>query len=288
MKIFAVMAVHNRVKLTLRCLESLRALDRPADVEVIPVVIDDGSTDGTSEQVAEHFPETILLHGDGSLFWGPAMHLGITEAVKRDADFVWWLNDDMLLDRDCLVRLLEAHEKLGDGAIIVGCVYGPEGEWLYGGYRVTPLFKFRPVHPDAQEQELFDVDSMNGNCVFVPRRILDELPQPDPEVFIQCGADIEYALRARKHGFRVVVAARARALGIPNPNKTYWRQPGVGFLDRWRAFTSRRGWYPPMHWNICAKYGGLLGPLWFLRTYASMAAISLWYLVSDRVRPRRA
>ena len=185
---------------------------------------------------------------------------------------------------------LSPNNRLVDKGIATSAqtgVYGPEGEWLYGGYRVTPLFKFRPVDPDAQDRELFDVDSMNGNCVFVPRRILDELPQPDPEVFIQCGADIEYALRARKHGFRVVVAARARALGIPNPNKTYWRQPGVGFLERWRAFTSRRGWYPPMHWNICVKYGGLLGPLWFLRTYASTAAISLWYLVYDRIRPRR-
>ena len=60
-----VIPVHNRREISIRCQEHLRSL-RVTDWAEI-TVIDDGSTDGTSEAIAAGFPEVEDLQGDGSL-----------------------------------------------------------------------------------------------------------------------------------------------------------------------------------------------------------------------------
>ena len=65
LRIAAVLAVHNRRDLTLACLRSLRAQQVPG-VALDVFVLDDASSDGTSEAIAEQFPEVTVLHGDGS------------------------------------------------------------------------------------------------------------------------------------------------------------------------------------------------------------------------------
>ena len=55
-RVAALIAAHNRRDLTLACLRSLDA-QRVPGVTVDAFVLDDGSSDGTSEAVAKRFPE---------------------------------------------------------------------------------------------------------------------------------------------------------------------------------------------------------------------------------------
>jgi Glycosyl transferase family 2 len=64
-RVAAVLAAYNRRDLTLACLRSLRAQQIP-DVALDVFVLDEASGDGTSEAIAEQFPEVTVLHGNGS------------------------------------------------------------------------------------------------------------------------------------------------------------------------------------------------------------------------------
>ncbi|MBX6342008.1 MAG: glycosyltransferase, partial [Thermomicrobiaceae bacterium] len=63
MKVSIVVPVYNEVRTIERILEQIRAVELPAEIEI--VVVDDCSTDGTREilaRQAEDHPETRVLY----------------------------------------------------------------------------------------------------------------------------------------------------------------------------------------------------------------------------------
>jgi len=84
-------------------------------------VVDDGSTDGTSEAVSRLYPQVRILRGDGNLWWTGCMNLGSRDAVERGADYVMAMNDDVRVSPDCLqelVRCAEANKPCIVGSLI--------------------------------------------------------------------------------------------------------------------------------------------------------------------------
>lgn len=93
-KLFVLLPVHNRKETTLNF---LRQLSRQTYKSIQPVVIDDGSKDGTAEQIKREFPQTVILKGDGSLWWGGSLQKGyhyLIDSDLSDDDCVLIINDD--------------------------------------------------------------------------------------------------------------------------------------------------------------------------------------------------
>ena len=110
-RVAAVMAAYNRRELTLACLRSLEAQQVPG-VEQDVFVLDDASSDGTSQAIAEQFPQVNVLRGDGHLYWNGGMRRAFGAAIERDYDHYLWMNDDTRLDDGALAVLLAAEAAL--------------------------------------------------------------------------------------------------------------------------------------------------------------------------------
>ena len=65
-----------------RCLKSLS----DSTVPVIPVIIDNGSADGTRDHIPTHYPDSIWLPQEKNLGFGQANNLGIKYALEHNAD----------------------------------------------------------------------------------------------------------------------------------------------------------------------------------------------------------
>ncbi len=102
----------NRRQLLEACLTSLVA-GLPAGAELI--VIDNGSEDGSAQMVAERFPRAELV--------ALAVNEGFAPAVVRGTglargDWLVLVNNDAVLEPDCLTRLVQAGESAPDvGAV---------------------------------------------------------------------------------------------------------------------------------------------------------------------------
>lgn len=101
-KVLAIIVTYNGMRWVERCLGSVRAAGIDA------VVIDNGSSDGTAEYIAEHFPEMQLVLPGSNLGFGAANNIGLRKALDGKYDFAYLLNQDAWLEADTIDKLLAA------------------------------------------------------------------------------------------------------------------------------------------------------------------------------------
>src|SRR5688572_16741369 len=89
--VYLIIPAYNRRAVTLSCLAALSEAGDLARNHV--VVVDDGSTDGTSEAIRSQYPDVHVLPGSGELWWTGAIVLGMRYALAEGAQQIVWLKD---------------------------------------------------------------------------------------------------------------------------------------------------------------------------------------------------
>jgi GT2 family glycosyltransferase len=248
-----VMACHNRREKTLGALRAL-AGQRRHDADVTVHLVDDGSTDGTSQAVRAEFPDAEILPGNGGLYWNGGMRVAAAAARRRDPDHYLWLNDDTVLD-DAALRVLLDTAALHPGAIVVGSTRDPDtGVPTYGGVHRPfrrPL-RFELVPPADEPREC---ETMNGNCVLIPRAVASVVGNLD-SAYTHGMGDYDYGLRARRYGLAVWMAPGTIATCARNPEPV----PGERPLRLELARLADVKGLPPRDWLVFSRRWA--GPAW--------------------------
>src|SRR4051812_3261361 len=107
--IYIVIPVFNRLHFTKACIQSLLSQSYK-NFKII--VVDDGSTDGTSEYLKKHYSEVIVVPGNGNLWWTGATNAGVEKALQlstSENDFILTLNNDLVVKENYLQALLDVH-----------------------------------------------------------------------------------------------------------------------------------------------------------------------------------
>ena len=60
----------------------------------MPLVVDNGSTDGSVARLRDEFPGLWLVETGANLGFGGGVNRGIEDALAHGADFLWLLNND--------------------------------------------------------------------------------------------------------------------------------------------------------------------------------------------------
>lgn len=211
------------------CLKSLYEGGLKSSFDV--VVVDNGSTDGSQQMLAEKYPEVMVIQNKGNVGLGKASNQGIQATEGR---YVLLLNNDTLVNGpalDVLVEYLDAHPDAGATA---GKLLNPDGsfqsgfapfstlheEFLIVTHIGEMLWTGYPSHGDANE--IIETGWMSSACLLVRRAALDEIGLLDESYFIYGDeADLQY--RLNKAGWKVVF--------LPNSSIIHF---GGRSMDRWK------------------------------------------------------
>lgn len=268
LQVSVLLTAHNRKTKTLSCLHELFVQTETFKAErkygFSVYLVDDGSTDGTSEAVAGEFPEVRIIPGNGELYWNRGMCLAWNEAAKGAPDFYLWLNDDIVLRPGAVSVLLENSVRLGHKAILVGSTVSSTGELTYGGRtRSGRLIEPGPVIPKP-------CSVFNGNIVLVPSSVFHVLGTMD-QCYSHSFGDFDYGVRAEKAGIDAVVAPGILAVCERDHGIPAWRDASKSIKQRYEALGRPNG-RPPREQFI-----------YDMRAYNVLYAIAHFFTLNLRV-----
>jgi GT2 family glycosyltransferase len=210
MHLVAVVLSWNGREDTLACLRSLEGVET--------ICVDNGSTDGSAEAVAERFPAVELIRTGVNLGFAAGNNVGIRRALERGADWVVLLNNDAFVEPGFAAALAAAAERHPDAGVLACKVYvlePPDVLWYAGG-RFNPYLGYSGRvrgagrRDDGSFDEEIDVDWATGAAMAVSRDALERVGLLDEELFAYL-EDVDWCLRIRAAGLRVVLAPAARA-----------------------------------------------------------------------------
>ena len=213
--VYILIPAHNNKKEVLEVLECLNH-ETYRDIKI--VLVDDGSTDNTEEEIRLHFPDVIVLKGDGNLWWTGANVMGIDYIIRqvRDGDFVLLLNNDLTVSPDYVEALVKAsisHRRAIVGSTLVD--YN-DPNFLESGIKFDNHMNLI-VNRDKEKIEStefdMDIDVLPGRGTLIPIEVFKKIGNFNVKKLPHYGADYEFTIRAKRAGHKLIVSHNARVFG---------------------------------------------------------------------------
>jgi hypothetical protein len=209
--VYAVVLTFNHYEDTYECLTSIQELNYES-LKIL--VVDNGSTDGTPEEVQADFPEVEVIETGHNLGvpWG--YNVGFSYALQAGAEYVLMLNNDTVVDPQLLTHLMVAGEPDPQAGIMVPKILyydDPEVVWSVGGrYRTFP-----PAHvilgqdrPSSEFDEPFYLEYALSCGLLIHRRAFESAGLFDPGYFFFFD-DWDFTHRVRASGLHIIFVPEA-------------------------------------------------------------------------------
>ena len=273
-RVSVVIVVWNAKKYVIECLETLREHCTQVCPEVI--VVDNASSDGTPELVAERFPEYKLVRNPENFGFAKANNIGIAQS---SGDYVCLVNSDVKFVDDCISPMIE-YLSHNPGVSMVGPkMLAPDGRVWRSTMRFPTIWNhfsralgldiaFKKsrlfgglLMSDFDHQSTAAVEVLNGWFVVVRRSAMERVGLLDPQFFMY-GEDVDWCYRFRKAGDGVVFFAEAGAIHYGGASSAH--APLRFYLELYRAT-----------WQYWRKHHGGLAQLGFLAAFAIRHSIRL-------------
>lgn len=202
---FVIIVTYNGMKWIEECLKSV--LNSSVSVSII--VIDNNSSDDTVLFIKEKFKNVILLEQKHNLGFGKANNLGISYALKQNADFVFLLNQDAFLEQNTIENLISSAQINPDFGILSPIQLEYSGKFLeYYFYKFMAEDNSRAFFSDfvlkQDIKSIYDIDFIQAAAWFLPIDTIKKIGGFDP-IFYHYGEDNNYCQRVKFHQMNIGV-----------------------------------------------------------------------------------
>ncbi len=230
--IITVILNTNRREDTLECLASLQQNAYPNHKTI---VLDNQSTDGSVQAIHSSFPNVQILELQENLGYAGNNNIGIEAALAQGADWVFVLNEDTILDPECLSNLIKAGESDSQIGIVGPMVYHHNEPDIIQSAGGILSKRWDSIHIAQNERDIgqFDqthsVDWISGCAIMVRRGVIQQVGMLDVRFFYYW-EETEWCLRAGKAGWKVVHVPDAK-LWHKGVRRDYQPRPHVTYYD---------------------------------------------------------
>jgi GT2 family glycosyltransferase len=181
------------------------------------LVLDNGSTDGSETLLRERYPEMEIIQTGKNLGFAGGNNAGIRQVLEQKADFVWLLNNDTIVEPQCLALMVRAagtDDRVGMVGSKIYYHHAPKTLWFAGGE--IDLGKgglTRHIGQDERDvgsyNKLGETGYITGCSILASREMIEEVGLLEEEYFLYF-EDVDWSLRARRKGWKLLYQPEAK------------------------------------------------------------------------------
>jgi len=202
-------------ELTLACLKSVVSINYPPD-RVRIVVVDNASQDGSVEAVCDAYPGVIVIENSENLGYAGGNNVGIRWALKVGVDYIFILNNDVIVSKDVLRHLLPSFIEDPQVALTTPLIVDSVDStrvWSLGASLVYNRGEVRRLYADQEVSsvsflEPFLVDVAPGSAMMVKANIFSDIGLMD-EAYFLFYEEGDWCLAIGARGFSIYAVPRA-------------------------------------------------------------------------------
>jgi len=266
---------------TVKCLESL---DNVNYSNFCVIVVDNGSTDSSVEKIKAWIknnpkPERFLMIcNNENLGFAGGCNVGIRQAISLNCQYVFLLNNDTIVDTNCLLAMVSQAEQYKDVGIIGPKIYyanDPLKIWYAGAnlslFKPGARYHGRGDKDVGQFNKVKQVTFVSGAAMLIKREVFDRIGLLDERFFFGV-EDYDFCRRALSNGYRLLYV----------PDAVVWHKVGAShsieasyvYLGYKQAFIFMKKHF---HWSIYI-------PWFFLYGFYALVIAPFRYSNSIKVR----
>lgn len=205
----------NNQKHIKKCLYSLKKSIEYSKLNAEVTVVDNDSTDKTS-QILKKIKFINLHMQDNNSGFSKGINLGIR---KSKGKLILILNPDTIIKKDSIINLINCHLESKSG-ITGGKTIKKDGS-AHGSYVREPniftllfdytnmrklilgdMFHKRHYYHELIPKETTSVDAVSGSYMLIDKKVISKIGYFDEKFFMYL-EDVDFCLRAKKHGYRI-------------------------------------------------------------------------------------
>lgn len=210
--IYILLPVHNRINHTL---QFAQCLSRQTYTNYHLILIDDGSTDGTSQEIKKIIPQCEIISGKGNWWWGGSLQKGFERLKKVKDGYVLICNDDTTFDNDFLQDGIKKLDAMPDTLLLAAPYNHVTGKLIDTGVYFD--FKKNKMHLAKQSSE---IDFMSTRGLFLRIKDFIKVGGFKPLLLPHYYSDYEFTHRAKQKGFKLVCDTALRINSVESATGT--------------------------------------------------------------------
>lgn len=224
-KVALIILTTNALDMTKEQLVDVSKLETN-DFESTCIVVDNGSADGTEESLKNYRLPNMsykFIQSGANLGFAGGNNVGIAYALNEKFDYILLLNNDLILPKDMVKKLVSYMESDSEVGLASPKMYFAKGYefykdryndsqkgrviWYAGGIvdrlNVYTTHKGVDEVDEGQFDQIEETDVANGAAVIIRRQVFEKIGLLDASFFLYW-EDADFSERAKRAGYKII------------------------------------------------------------------------------------